>query len=288
MRSFFTNPLIVKELRERFRMSRTAWIVGIYLFVIGAILLGFMYLNEMNRSDSIPLGDGHDFFMAMAYLQYALICFIAPALSAGSVSGERERQTLNILLTTKISPARIIWSKWITSLAFTVLLIVASMPLYSMVFLYGGLSPGQLAILMLFYLLNILFFGALGVTCSTWLKRTGASTITAYGLAFFFVVGTGLLLLFFGMLVEELYPGQSVWKHFGIQLLSSINPVFNMMIILDLSPMTAQDLDTFLIPPWVTFTVFYSLLTVGLLLFSSYLLRPNRPDRAYRRAKEQN
>jgi ABC-2 type transport system permease protein len=71
MRSFFTNPLIVKELRERFRMSRTAWIVGIYLFVIGAILLGFMYLNEMNRSDSIPLGDGHDFFMAMAYLQYA-------------------------------------------------------------------------------------------------------------------------------------------------------------------------------------------------------------------------
>ncbi len=271
MGGFFTNPLIVKEMRERFRTKKTFWILALYLFVMGAILLGFMYIRQMDRS--VMPGENRELFILIAVIQYGMICFIAPALSAGAISGERERQTLNILLTTQLTAWRIITSKLFTSLAFVFLLVVASLPLYSFVFLYGGFSPVQLMTLVLFFATNIVFFGALGLFCSTWIKRTGVSTITAYGLAFFFVVGTGLLLLFLGSLYNELHPDDDPMKLWWMQVLAGFNPVMVMANILgeDFGPPLAL-----FMPPWLFFLVVYGALSVTIVALSAYLLTPVR------------
>lgn len=275
MGSFFTNPLFVKEMRERFRNKKTMWILALYLLVMGSILLGFMYVTHMDGI-SYP-GENREVFILTAVIQYAMICFIAPALSAGAISGERERQTLNILLTTQLSPRKIIVSKLLTSLAFIFLLVVSSLPLYSFVFLYGGISPTQLLTLFSFFAINIVFFGSLGLFCSTWIKRTGVSTITAYGLAFFVVVGTGLLFLFIGMLLHELYPlayqGDDVFALPSLKVLGSLNPVIVMFDILgeDLGP----HIELFM-PEWLFFLIIYSLLSLLIVAWSAYLLRPVR------------
>lgn len=39
-------------------------------------------------------------FAVLTILQMALVLFITPSLTAGAISSEREKQTLNILLTT--------------------------------------------------------------------------------------------------------------------------------------------------------------------------------------------
>ncbi len=275
MGSFFTNPLFVKEMRERFRNKKNMWILALYLLVMGSILLGFMYVTHMDGI-SYP-GENREVFILTAVIQYAMICFIAPALSAGAISGERERQTLNILLTTQLSPRKIIVSKLLTSLAFIFLLVVSSLPLYSFVFLYGGISPTQLLTLFSFFAINIVFFGSLGLFCSTWIKRTGVSTITAYGLAFFVVVGTGLLFLFIGMLLHELYPlayqGDDVFALPSLKVLGSLNPVIVMFDILgeDLGP----HIELFM-PEWLFFLIIYSLLSLLIVAWSAYLLRPVR------------
>ncbi|MCK9910255.1 ABC transporter permease subunit, partial [Microbacteriaceae bacterium K1510] len=102
--------------------------MALYLFVMGAILLGFIYLEQTNSVATA--GENRRLFMLTAALQYGLLCFIAPALSAGAISGERERQTLHVLLTTQLTPQRIVLSKLMTSLAFIFLLFIASLPLY--------------------------------------------------------------------------------------------------------------------------------------------------------------
>ncbi|MFY0544290.1 ABC transporter permease [Brevibacillus sp. H7] len=275
MKTFLTNPLIVKEMRERFRTKKTVWMLALYLLVMGAILLGFLYVTPMG---SASLGDNRNLFIMTALIQYAMICFIAPALSAGAISGERERQTLQVLLTTQLSPTSIVLSKLVTSLAFIFLLVVASMPLYSFVFLYGGISPEQLASLVFFFTVNIVFFGSLGLFCSTWIKRTGVSTITAYGIAFFFVVGTGLLLIFLGELLHELYPMafrnfDGVWNVFGLQILAALNPVIVLFSIL------GENIGPFMryfMPPWVFFSLCYLAMSLVLMVWSSYLLTPVR------------
>ncbi|MDF9413683.1 ABC transporter permease [Brevibacillus laterosporus] len=273
MGHFFGNPLISKELRERFRSKRSIWILFSYLMVFGAVLLG--YLTIMEKTSTFFLGEGDDLFFAMSALHYALICFIAPALAAGTISGERERQTLNILLTTQLSPRRIILSKLVTSLSFMFLLIMASLPLYSFVFLYGGVSPSQIFSIILFFAINILFFGSLGIFCSTWVKRTGVSTIIAYGIAFFFVVGTGFLLYFLVEIMRYWYPEMNgIENFFLLKWLTYINPCIVGSRILGMtmfSSMSSND-DFY----WGYFASFYLVLSIGLLCWSAYLLKPVR------------
>jgi ABC-type transport system involved in multi-copper enzyme maturation permease subunit len=277
MKTFFTNPLIVKEMRERFRARKTVWILGLYLFVMGAILLGFMYMEQMDQVIVPVPGENRTLFIITAALQYGLLCFIAPALSAGAISGERERQTLHVLLTTQLSPRRIVLSKLITSLSFIFLLVVASLPLYSFVFLYGGISPKQLLTLVLFFSVNILFLGSLGLFCSTWIKRTGVSTITAYGLAFVFVIGTGLLFVFIGEMLQKLHPMQyaygEVWNLIGLQILAALNPVIVMFHILGEN--LGQPI-RFFMSPALFFSLSYIIVSVILVVWSAYLLTPVR------------
>ncbi|QQE76285.1 ABC transporter permease subunit [Brevibacillus composti] len=277
MKSSFTNPIIVKELRERFRSKKAFWTLALFLVIMGGIPLGFLIVNPIKADH---LGQSKDLFIISATIHYAMICFFAPALTAGAISGERERQTLNILLTTQLSPRSIVWSKLFTSLAFTSLLLVASMPLYSMVMLYGSVSPGQLLKLSLFFAVNILFLGTLGLFCSTWIKRTAVSTVIAYGIAFFFVVGTGLIFYFVGEMLVQLSPDKSlsaeVWSKPHMQYLAGTNPIIVLFSILGEGVFVQIGFD---FTPWLFFSSVYLVLSLLLVLWSAYLLAPIRRKR---------
>ncbi|MDF2679660.1 MAG: transporter permease [Brevibacillus sp.] len=274
MGSFFFNPILVKEMRERFRSKKTFCILAIYLLVMGGIPLGFLLMDPIRAG---AVGENRNLFLISASIHYAMVCFVAPALTAGAISGEREKQTLHILLTTQLSPSTIVLSKLITSLAFSTLLIVASMPLYSIVMLYGSVSPEQMAQLVVFLGVNVLFLGTLGLFCSTWIKRTSVSTITAYGIAFFFMVGTGLLFLFIGESLQQAYPERfpdaGVWNLPELQLLAGINPVVVLFGILGES---IADMDQISFSPWLFFSCFYLVLATLLVWWSAYLLKPVR------------
>jgi ABC-2 type transport system permease protein len=269
------NPLIVKEVKERFRSMKTVWILCSYLFVMGAVFLGFIYIETANRLTFRP-GENMELFIALSVIQLGMIGFITPALSAGTISGERERQTLNLLLTTHLSPLSIVTSKLITSLAFIMLLLLASLPLYSFVFLYGGISPNQLLSLFLFFGVNVVFFGSLGLFCSAWIKRTGVATITAYGFTFFIGVGTGLLAIFIHELYSTYVPGQRAEDLLGFQIFMSLNPGIVLLQILmgeGKGPINAE------FNPWLVFSAVYSVLSVLFILASGAILNPLRKIR---------
>ena len=84
--------------------------------------------------------------------------FITPGLTAGAISTEREKQTLSILLTTSQSSFQIISGKLLSSIAFLLLLIVAGLPIYSLVFLFGGISPMDFV--------KVFFFLFVTLTCN--------------------------------------------------------------------------------------------------------------------------
>lgn len=201
LRRFWYNPVHGKEFRERFRTVKTMWVILIYLFLTGGILLGFMFLDMRYQTVFMP-GESRQFFQVFSALQLVLIGFITPGILAGSISGERERQTLDILLTTHLTPFSIVMSKLISSLSFVGLLLCLSLPLYSFIFLFGGISPLEVSKIFLFFLVNIVFFGCLGLFCSTWMKRTGRSTVVAYGITFFLAIGTGIMFIFAGEFIS--------------------------------------------------------------------------------------
>ena len=81
-----------------------------------------------------PAGDsmtsapvGKLFFAAVTAVELGLICLLAPALTADLISGERERQTLDLLLVTPLSRRQIVVGKLVAALGSLMLLIVLAL-----------------------------------------------------------------------------------------------------------------------------------------------------------------
>ncbi len=84
----------------------------------------------------------NDLFQAIFWGQVVLILVIIPALATGALAQERERQTLQPLLLTPMSPLQIVWGKAGGVLSLVGLLLISTLPLTSLCFLLGGVEPG--------------------------------------------------------------------------------------------------------------------------------------------------
>ena len=80
-----------------------------------------------------------------------------PGISAGSVAGERDRQTLVPLQVTMLGPIQIFFGKVFASSSFLLLLLVGSAPILAVPFLVGGISLTQIVL----SLLSLLVIGFL-------------------------------------------------------------------------------------------------------------------------------
>ncbi|HZK33688.1 MAG TPA: ABC transporter permease, partial [Bacillota bacterium] len=171
------NPVLSSDLKIRMRGWKTFLGIIVYLGIM--VLIAFLYYitfientASYNMSINARQDMGVSIYTMLAALQFALIILITPAQTAGTISGEREKQTLDLLLCTSLSPLGIILGKLMSSMSYILLLIFSSIPLFSMVFLFGGVTPGDIVMLFLFYIITAISIGSIGIYFSTVFKRT--------------------------------------------------------------------------------------------------------------------
>jgi ABC-2 type transport system permease protein len=188
----FWNPIVAKEYRSRMRTWRSPLAMMVYVVLIAG--LGYAMFSSMARSNSGFAGSGPNYgltlFKYLVVFQMVLITLITPALTAGAISSERERQTIDLLFVTRIRPFAIIWGKLLASMSFVVLLLLLSVPIFSLVFLFGGIELDQVLYSFLVTIVAALALGLIGIAFSTWLRRTLAATVASYMAAFLLVFGT--------------------------------------------------------------------------------------------------
>ena len=68
-----------------------------------------------------------------------------PTFAAGSITGEKERKTYEMLLASPLQPATILIGKLLSSLSYLVILILSSLPLMILCFLLGGILLSEIA-----------------------------------------------------------------------------------------------------------------------------------------------
>lgn len=186
------NPVYKKETMVSARSFRLALILMVFNGILASVALLNMYstLEQVQVTAEIQYSSFLDLYMFVAVLEFVMLVFIMPALTAGSISGERERQTLDLMLATKMTPAQIVLGKLAASLSTMVLLIVSSFPILAIVFVYGGVTMKDIGLLLVCYLAAALFVGSLGVCCSALFQKTTLSTVVSYGLMILVVIGT--------------------------------------------------------------------------------------------------
>ncbi|MCY9546600.1 ABC transporter permease [Lysinibacillus xylanilyticus] len=272
----FYNPVFVKELKLRFRSFKSFSGLMFYLAVICIFIAGFLLITtEFTGKGFFKPEISFMMFAVLTILQMALILFITPSLTAGAISSEREKQTLNILLTTTQSSTQIIIGKLLSSVAFLVLMLIAGLPLYSLVFLFGGVSPSQLISIFLFYLLTVVAIGSVGVMFSTITKRTIVAMISTYG-TIIFLGGITAFFFFLSMAFNQMGNAVGTSTSYMAYFWASINPGALMLTLTSSSMGDALvQVSGVELPVWISYLITYSLIIVICLTIAIKKLRAN-------------
>jgi ABC-type transport system involved in multi-copper enzyme maturation permease subunit len=124
-------------------------------------------------------------------MELLLIGFIAPGLTSGAISSERERQTIDLLRISLLSARSLVFGKLGTACVFLFLLILATLPIESIGFLLGGVGIAEMIVSTLLLIVTAIAFCSLGLFFSSFMKRTLTATVSAYGT----VLLSGILLV---------------------------------------------------------------------------------------------
>ncbi|HVN52849.1 MAG TPA: ABC transporter permease subunit [Anaerolineaceae bacterium] len=292
------NPVMVKELRSRMRGRRAFLILTLYLLAL-ALMVGlvyFLYLSSINRSPAALTNTrqliGKVVFAVVVGMQLVGITFIAPALTSGAISGERDRQTLDLLQTTLLPARSLALGKFSSALVFMLLLLLAALPLESLAFLFGGVAPEEVAIGTLLLIVTTINFCAVGLFFSGLMKSTLASTVLGYAFPILTIFGLPMMALilsgFFGPLISgsfnnNLSPGtEQALLLLGWSLVS-IHPIATAVaseaLLLDQHTLFSYQqtlrngASVTLISPWIPYTIINLLFSAVLIYFAIRFVR---------------
>jgi ABC-2 type transport system permease protein len=179
---FRVNPIIVKEIRSRMRGPRAFITLTIILALMGGLMFAMLQIILVNSRYTTVLSPqiGQGMFGALAFLLLFMISAVTPAVTAGAISGEKEKQTYEMLISTPLSPSSILWGKLISALSYVLLLLFAAVPLASVVFIFGGVAPADMLKTLVLLLVIAITFGVLGLFMSALFGRTGRATVASF------------------------------------------------------------------------------------------------------------
>ena len=186
------NPIFNREIKISSRSVRIPLIITLFNGILCLVTLVNMYsaVAQVESTAAIQYTSFMDMYEFVTTMEFILLMFIMPAMTAASISGERERQTLEMMLTTKMTAAQVVMGKLMSALSTLLLLIVSSFPAIAMVFVYGGVTFWDMVSMILCYIATAFFTGSLGICFSALFKRSTVSTVTTYGVLIAAVAGT--------------------------------------------------------------------------------------------------
>ena len=112
--------------------------------------------------------------------QYVLLALMAPSFAAGTITGEKERRTYEMLLASPLRPGAIVIGKLLASLSHLAVLVFASLPIVMLCLPLGGVSPYEVLATYVAMAASVFAFGMICVTASSFFTRTIAALVVSY------------------------------------------------------------------------------------------------------------
>ncbi len=185
MQEIKVNPIIKKDLRVSSRSMKLAWeLFGYVAIQAGIFILMFSAMRSLGAyTYGVEIYQSFvAFFPVLAITQLGIISISIPVITASSVSGEREKGTLDTLLTTTTSYFSIVFGKMMSAVIRIMIFILASIPLMAISFMVGGLSWTILIEFIFLAFVFAILAGSIGVYCSSKCKKTISSVLLSFGI----------------------------------------------------------------------------------------------------------
>ena len=175
-------PLLAKELAEQAARRRTYIVRVVYacLLFFGGALLFHQILNMRSRSPFAVLGRGVEMFESLVGLQFTGIYVFLPAIACGALTVEKERNSLQLLLLTRLGPWTILFEKFLSRLVPMLSFVLLSLPLLAYAYSLGGITLTYFGSGVWTLAIAIFQIAALAVMCSAYCRTTVHAFVAAY------------------------------------------------------------------------------------------------------------
>lgn len=224
------NPIIVKELRSMMRGGRAFLTITIALILMSLAGYGLYRMTvAATQYSTAPLSPqvGQVLFFGLAFIELLIMAAITPSVTAGTISGERERETYEMLLATPLHPASILWGKLVSAMGYVFLMLFAAIPLSSIVFLFGGVSLRDMLKTLVVLLVVMILFGVTGIFMSALFGRSGRATAMAYLAILLLILGPILIMIGAGVMAQGDPPRWPMMLSPISALASAMSPSIN-------------------------------------------------------------
>lgn len=201
------NPVLENERKRYTRNMKCAWIIlGVNLVLaIAALLTQIGVSGREHYMTILQYRFPVQCYVIMSYGLFLTICMLIPGIAGGSIAGERERRTLDLLLTTHLSPWKIVWGKLESSIFLIFMISFSTLPVIGLVMIYGGITLVNLLQLILGLVITGVFIGSIGIFYSAWARKTTVAVILSYVTVVLLILGTiGIL---FGVRYVQITQG---------------------------------------------------------------------------------
>ncbi len=199
------GPVFLREASVVPRRTKTYLGRSVYVATLFVLLCtGYLVLDGARslagNSDLARFGGW--MFTLLAPLQLLVLASLSAVGSASNVAQEKDRRTLILLLLTRLSGFEVVVGKLASTLLMPLALLVCAAPLFFALPLLGGVSPQQVAGVLVVTAVTVVFAGSVGTVIGMWREKT-----------FQAIAMTVLLLLMYvgvGEVVASVAPSQEV------------------------------------------------------------------------------
>ncbi|MEZ6132327.1 MAG: ABC transporter permease [Planctomycetaceae bacterium] len=174
-------PLLKREMIELAQHKRTYVLRCLCLGVFALVFL-VMYTSIRHRAMNVTwmLGQGREIVYAVFFTLLATIYALAPAMACAAITSEKEKQTLGLLLTSKLTPLGIVLEKIFSRMVPLLSLVIVSAPLFGVAYLFGGISFGETALGIVCLLYIVFQICVVAVFCSALVETSIAAFWLSY------------------------------------------------------------------------------------------------------------
>jgi len=203
----FNTPaaaLVRSELMTSLRRTRSFLILAVF---VGAGI--FIVVGNWPRN--VPLNEvafySRQMFEIVTVSLMVGAALFVPALAAGAIVVEKERQTFDLLALTLIRPSGIVMAKLLNSVGFFILLIVSCLPVMGVCFFLIGLDWTEIVRSFATILLTTVTLAVIGIMCSALCRRTFLAIICSFlgMLAFMICAPLWLIAIIDWILFEDIF-----------------------------------------------------------------------------------
>jgi ABC-type transport system involved in multi-copper enzyme maturation permease subunit len=210
------NPVLQRELLVNLRMLRAFVLLFVYVALLGLVV--YAAWPQAERLDLTETPEEARRLVRMFFLgQYVLLSLMTPSFAAGTITGEKERKTYEMLLASPMRPGAIVLGKLLAAMAHLAVLVFCSLPIVMLCLPLGGVHYTEVLATYVAMAASVLLFGMISMAASSYFPRSAAAQIVSY-----------LIILPLALVAILFYRGSEELAAFRLVVLLGFVPVGSM------------------------------------------------------------